>query len=122
LEDSGVGVPAYYNKIEFEINGKKGEYARSRSGCFFCFFQQKIEWVWLYEQHPDLYKKAMEYEKDGYTWAQTESLEELIQPKRMTAIKEEYIKRMERKSKVKSSYLLDILDDAEGEGCASCFI
>ena len=64
----------------------------------------------------------MEYEKDGYTWAQTESLEELIQPKRMTAIKEEYIKRMERKSKVKSSYLLDILDDAEGEGCAACFI
>jgi hypothetical protein len=52
LEESGVGVPAYYNKIEFEVNGKKGEYARSRSGCFFCFFQQKIEWVWLYEQHP----------------------------------------------------------------------
>jgi hypothetical protein len=82
LEESGVGVPAYYNKIEFEINGKKGEYARSRSGCFFCFFQQKIEWVWLYEQHPDLYKKAMEYEKDGYTWGQHESLEELIQPRK----------------------------------------
>ncbi|UPQ78315.1 phosphoadenosine phosphosulfate reductase family protein [Flavobacterium azooxidireducens] len=122
LEESGVGVPAYYNKIEFEINGKKGEYARSRSGCFFCFFQQKIEWVWLYEQHPDLYKKAMEYEKDGYTWGQFESLEELIQPKRIAAIKEEYIKRMERKSKAKSPYLVDILDDAEGEGCASCFI
>lgn len=122
LRESGVGVPAYYNKIEFEINGKKGEYARSRSGCFFCFFQQKIEWVWLYEQHPDLYKKAMEYEKDGYTWGQFESLEELIQPERMTAIKEEYIKRMERKSKVKSPYLVDILDDTEEEGCAACFI
>ncbi|MDP3927926.1 MAG: phosphoadenosine phosphosulfate reductase family protein [Bacteroidota bacterium] len=122
LEESGVGIPAYYNKIEFEINGKKGEYARSRSGCFFCFFQQKIEWVWLYEQHPELYKKAMEYEKDGYTWGQSESLEELIQPKRMTAIKEEYIKRLEKKSKAKSSYLIDILDDAEVEGCAACFI
>jgi len=122
LEESGVGVPAYYNKIEFEINGKKGEYARSRSGCFFCFFQQKIEWVWLYEQHPDLYKKAMEYEKDGYTWGQFESLEELIQPERMEKIKEEYIKRMEKKSKAKSPYLVDILDDAEGEGCAACFI
>lgn len=122
LEESGVGVPAYYNKIKFEVNGKKGEYARSRSGCFFCFFQQKIEWVWLYEQHPDLFKKAMEYEKDGYTWSQFESLEELIQPKRIAAIKEEYIKRMERKSKAKSPYLVDILDDAEGEGCASCFI
>ncbi len=122
LEESGVGVPGYYNKIEFEINGKKGEYSRSRSGCFFCFFQQKIEWVWLYEQHPDLYKKAMGYEKDGYTWGQFESLEELIQPKRIASIKEEYIKRMERKSKAKSPYLVDILDDAEGEGCAACFI
>jgi 3'-phosphoadenosine 5'-phosphosulfate sulfotransferase (PAPS reductase)/FAD synthetase len=122
LEESGVGVPAYYNKIDFEINGKKGQYARSRSGCFFCFFQQKIEWVWLYEQHPELYKKAMEYEKDGYTWGQHESLQELIRPERMTAIKEEYLKRMERKSKAKSPYLVDILDDAEGEGCAACFI
>jgi len=122
LEESGVGVPAYYNKIDFEINGKKGEYARSRSGCFFCFFQQKIEWVWLYEQHPDLYKKAMEYEKDGYTWGQHESLAELIQPIRIASIKEEYIKRMERKSNATSPYLVDILDEAEGEGCASCFI
>lgn len=122
LEESGVGVPAYYNKTDFEINGKKGQYARSRSGCYFCFFQQKIEWVWLYEQHPELYKKAMEYEKDGYTWGQGESLEELIKPKRVKQIKEEYLKRMERKSKVKSTYLVDILDDAEGVGCAACFI
>ena len=122
LEESGVGVPAYYNKIDFEINGKTGQYARSRSGCFFCFFQQKIEWVWLYEQHPELYKKAMEYEKDGYTWGQHESLEELIRPERIAQIKEEYIKRMERKSNTKSPYLIDILDDAEGEGCAACFI
>lgn len=122
LEDSGVGVPAYYNKVDFEINGKKGQYARSRSGCFFCFFQQKIEWVWLYEQHPDLYRKAMEYEKDGYTWGQHESLEELIQPKRMEQIKEEYIKRMDRNSTAKSPYLVDILADAEGDGCAACFI
>ncbi len=122
LEESGVGVPAYYNKIDFEINGKTGQYARSRSGCFFCFFQQKIEWVWLYEQHPDLYKKAMEYEKDGYTWGQHESLEELIQPSRIAQIKEEYVKRMEKKSKAKSPYLIDILDDSEGEGCAACFI
>jgi 3'-phosphoadenosine 5'-phosphosulfate sulfotransferase (PAPS reductase)/FAD synthetase len=122
LEESGVGVPAYYNKIDFEINGKTGQYARSRSGCFFCFFQQKIEWVWLYEQHPDLYKKAMEYEKDGYTWGQHESLEDLIKPARMAQIKEEYLKRMEKKSKAKSPYLIDILDDTEGEGCAACFV
>lgn len=122
LKESGVGVPAYYNEIEFDINGQKGKYSRSRSGCFFCFYQQKIEWVWLYEQHPDLYKRAMEYEKDGFTWAQGESLEDIIKPERIEQIKEEYIKRTERKAKnAKSSFLIDILDDEE-EGCAACFI
>lgn len=123
LEESKVGVPAYYKAIEFEVNGKKSTYARSRSGCFFCFYQQKIEWVWLYEQHPDLFFKAMEYEKDGYTWIQDEPLSELIQPERIEQIKEEYIKSVERKKlKVQSPYLMDILQDAEGEGCATCFI
>jgi 3'-phosphoadenosine 5'-phosphosulfate sulfotransferase (PAPS reductase)/FAD synthetase len=122
LEESGVGVPAYYKKIDFDINGKTGQYSRSRSGCYFCFFQQKIEWVWLYEQHPDLYNKAMQYEKDGYTWGQTESLEELIQPARVQAIKNEYLKRMEKKSQSKSPFLIDILSEEEGVGCASCFV
>jgi 3'-phosphoadenosine 5'-phosphosulfate sulfotransferase (PAPS reductase)/FAD synthetase len=123
LEESGVGVPAYYKEKEFTVNDQKGTYARSRSGCFFCFFQQKIEWVWLYEQHPDRFAKAIEYEKDGYTWMQGETLHELIQPKRVQQIKEEYMKRTERIAKNKKSpYLVDILDEAEGEGCASCFI
>lgn len=123
LEKSGVGVPAYYKEVEFEVNGKKSTYARSRSGCFFCFYQQKIEWVWLYEQHPDLFAKAMEYEKDGYTWIQDESLADLIKPERIARIKEDYIKRNEsKKNKIQSPYLLDILAEAEEEGCASCFI
>ena len=123
LEETVVGVPAYYKEVEFEVNGEKATYARSRSGCFFCFYQQKIEWVWLYEQHPELFAKAMEYEKDGYTWIQDEPLAELIKPDRIIRIKEEYIKRSERKkNKIQSPYLLDILADAEEEGCASCFI
>ena len=64
----------------------------------------------------------MDYEKDGYTWGQHESLAELIEPERMKTIKEDYIKKMEKKSKLKSNYLIDILDDSEGEGCAACFI
>lgn len=121
LEKSGVGVPAYYNKIEFEIDGEKGEYARSRSGCYFCFYQQRIEWVWLYEQHPDLFQKAMEYEKDGYTWSQKESLADLIKPERIEQIKKEYLIRKSSNTPV-SQYLVDKLDDAEEEGCAACFI
>ncbi len=123
LKDSGVGVPQYYEKVGFEHNGQKGVYSRSRSGCFFCFYQQKIEWIWLYEQHPDMYKKAMEYEKEGYTWMQEESLTDLIQPERMAQIKQDYIKKTTRlENNKKSPYLVDILSDAEGEGCASCFI
>ena len=121
LEESGVGVPKYYKKVEFEVNGKTGEYARSRSGCYFCFFQQKIEWIWLYEQHPDRFAKALEYEKDGYTWNQDETLLEIIKPERMARIKEDAIKRAAKNSQAKSSNLLDILED-EGEGCAACFI
>ncbi|PMD95683.1 phosphoadenosine phosphosulfate reductase [Siphonobacter sp. BAB-5405] len=123
LENSGVGIPEYYKKIPFNINGKESHYSRSRSGCFFCFYQQKIEWVWLYEQHPDLYLQAMEYEKDGYAWNQEETLADLIKPERIKRIKEEYIKRTSRKAqKSNSPFLVDILSDAESEGCASCFI
>lgn len=124
LEESGVGVPNYYKEIEFEHNGEKATYSRSRSGCFFCFFQQKIEWVWLYEQHNDLFLKAMEYEKDGYTWIQDESLKDLIKPERIDQIKTNYIKRYKKlKANNNSNKLSDILlDDAEGVGCASCFI
>jgi 3'-phosphoadenosine 5'-phosphosulfate sulfotransferase (PAPS reductase)/FAD synthetase len=123
LEDSQVGVPAYYKELPFEINGKQSTYARSRSGCFFCFYQQKIEWIWLYETHPDLYMRAMEYEKDGYTWAQDESLADLIKPERMASIKEDYIKRKARSVKNQNKDWKEVLlDEAEGEGCASCFI
>ena len=122
LEDSGVGVPEYYNQIEFEVDGKKGEYCRSRSGCYFCFFQQRIEWIWLLEQHPDLYKKSMEYEKDGYTWIQGETLEELSRPERVRQIKLDFIKKQEKlKSANKSSLLIDLFDDDE-INCANCFI
>lgn len=122
LKDSGIGVPEYYNKVDFEVNGKKGQYSRSRSGCFFCFFQQKIEWVWLYENHRELYKNAMKYEKDGYTWMQGESLEDLIKPERIVKIKEDYIKKTANISNPKSPYLIDIISEAEGEGCNICFI
>jgi len=121
LENSGVGMPGFYQKIELSVNGEKGWYSRSRSGCFFCFFQQKIEWVWLYEQHPQLFKEAMAYEKEGFTWKENESLEQLSKPKRIRQIKEEYLKTQETDPREKSSFLIDILRFAEDEGCSICF-
>ena len=123
LEDSGVGVPACYKPIEFEVDGKTGTYNRSRSGCYFCFFQQKIEWIWLYEQHPDLFSRAMEFEKDGYTWNQNESLEELIRPERVRQIKLDAIKKQEAKKNAGTGLLVDMLDDDDNDAfCANCFI
>ena len=122
LEDSGVGVPAYYKPIEFEVDGKVGTYSRSRSGCYFCFFQQKIEWIWLYEQHPDLYRKAMEFEKDGYTWNQGESLAELIMPERVRQIKLDAIKKQEAKRQCGDGTLVGMLGDDDEIMCANCFI
>jgi hypothetical protein len=90
LEDAGLGLPKYYEW-------------RTRSGCYFCFFQRKFEWVGLMEKHPDLFKKAMEYEKydhktgKKFTWSQEESLEELSRPERVSEIKAWHMKQMDKK-------------------------
>jgi 3'-phosphoadenosine 5'-phosphosulfate sulfotransferase (PAPS reductase)/FAD synthetase len=124
LNNSGVGLPAYYDPLEYEveIDGEihKGKYSRSRSGCFFCFYQQKIEWVWLYETHRDLFEQAMEYEKDGYSWMDTETLAELAQTARIAQIKKDHYLKMNRNSQKKD--WKDQILDAEGEGCVSCFV
>jgi hypothetical protein len=122
LRESEVGVPGYYEKMDYEVDGQTGQYARSRSGCYFCFFQQKIEWVWLYEQHPDLYSQAMVYEneKEGFTWNQNESLKDLIHPNRIHDIKSEHLNRMDREKAKGSKYLLDKVIDAEKD-CIACF-
>ncbi|MDE0679434.1 MAG: phosphoadenosine phosphosulfate reductase family protein [Gammaproteobacteria bacterium] len=89
LEGSGLGLPNYYAW-------------RTRSGCTFCFFQQKIEWVRLKEQHPDAFEEAKAYEKDAvdhgspFTWSQGESLEELEKPERVQQIRLDHDERLAR--------------------------
>lgn len=123
LESADVGEPEYYRW-------------RSRSGCTFCFFQQKIEWVRLYEEHPNRFAEAVEYEKtaleDGspFTWSFGESLTELIRPDRVAQIKADYEKRRERlrrsrKMNPLSSRSPDTVDDVYGVdeadgGCVIC--
>ena len=80
-----------------------------------------LEWSWLYEQHPDLYAKAMTFEKDGYTWNQGESLAELAKPERVRQIKLDIIKRQEQARKQQQgTTLVDILGD--DIMCTNCFI
>lgn len=122
LEESGLGLPKYYDW-------------RSRSGCYFCFFQQKVEWVGLLENHPDLYEKATNFERDGdilsgdrFTWSQRESLRELKQADRVEQIKTEYALRMARNAQshevnqtLVRIFGTDSEDDAE-VGCTICHL
>jgi len=121
LESSGLGLPKYYAW-------------RSRSGCTFCFFQQKIEWVRLMEQHPEAFEEAKSYEKSAvsngspFTWTERESLEQLSRPERIAEIKAEHERRVaRRKAKIQPNPLkgqLDPLDNDEIYGqqkvCLAC--
>ncbi len=121
LDGAGLGLPKYYSW-------------RTRSGCTFCFFQQKIEWVRLKDEHPDAFEEAKAYEKNAvehgspFTWCQGESLDELEQPERVEKIKQDHELRISRmKFKTVANPLrpdsepLDI-DDLYGKakGCLAC--
>ncbi len=99
LNDAHIGLPKYYKEIydpHYDIT-----YYRTRSGCYFCFFMKQIEWVWLYEQRPEEFKKAMEFEKSGYSWIKDMPLSELIKPENIDKIKKSY-KKMEEIKKTRS--------------------
>lgn len=117
LEESGIGIPEYYQW-------------RSRSGCYFCFFQQRNEWIGLLEHHPDLFEKAKQFEKfdattgERFTWNQRESLEELQQPDRAQQIREQHLKRSEQSASKGHPSLATILseDNDDDESCLVCHL
>ncbi|TWH28800.1 MULTISPECIES: phosphoadenosine phosphosulfate reductase family protein [unclassified Aminobacter] len=90
LDDSGLGIPEYYEW-------------RSRSGCYFCFYQQIGEWQGLQERHPQLFEKAKSYEQGQngrkFSWVDGRSLDDVAKMPR---------KKMKPKS-----------DD---DGCAICHL
>lgn len=115
LEQSGVGLPTYYEW-------------RTRSGCYFCFFQRRTEWVGLLERHPELFDKAKQYEKveEGYTWVQEESLDELAA--RADQIKADEVKRKaqaaaRQRPKTLAEVFTGELNDPDDEvGCLVCHL
>lgn len=124
LEASGVGLPTYYEW-------------RSRSGCTFCFFQQKIEWVRLKERHPEAFENAKSYEKTAvesgspFTWTKGEPLSALENPERIAAIKADFEKRKARlESKRRPNplrpQLIEVIDIddlyLEDEGGGACLV
>ncbi|QKF49335.1 phosphoadenosine phosphosulfate reductase family protein [Pseudomonas graminis] len=124
LDASGLGLPKYYDW-------------RSRSGCTFCFFQQKIEWVRLKENHPEKFIEAKSYEKDAaehgspFKWSQGESLDDLERPERVEQIKNDFEVRKRRalerrrpnplRDQIESPVDIDDLYQ-EDEGGGACLI
>lgn len=132
LEDAGIGLPEYYEW-------------RTRSGCYFCFYQRKAEWVGLAERHPELYERAVAIEQkvlrdagvDGdadfsdramrgrqYTWSGGETLVELLQ--RREEILARHKVAMDRAGKAKTNVpLVEALAEAleeedDTEACTVC--
>ena len=115
LDESGIGLPKYYEW-------------RSRSGCYFCFFQRKIEWIGLFDNHPALFEKAAKYESehsDGrkFTWNDNETLWDLLE--RREEIIEDCKKIEGRIEKNKSNRtLIDVFSefDDEENACPVCHV
>jgi len=89
LETSGLGLPDYYKW-------------RSRSGCTFCFFQKRSEWIGLKENHPKAWEHAKSLEKSAtnehsaFTWIKDMPLTELEKPEVIEKIKDQHKKQLEK--------------------------
>lgn len=132
LQRNGLELPAYYQW-------------RSRSGCTFCFYQKKIEWVKLLEKHPELFEQAKTFEKgednnvvgETFYWmGQGQPLSTLEVPEERIRIIEHHEQQVAKfnKKKRKNSLLDnsegmseftdldDIYDEVEGGGaCVTCY-
>jgi len=138
LEDAGIGLPDYYKW-------------RTRSGCYFCFFQRKAEWVGLAENHPKLFEQAVAIEnkvlKDAgaggdasfaehamagrqYTWSQGETLLQLVSRKDQIKARHKLAIEREREranSQLKNLPLVDVLagaldEEDDSKACTMCHL
>jgi len=123
LEDT-VGIPEYYKW-------------RSRSGCYFCFFQRQDEWLGLKRNHPGLFEKAREYELKvrtkydwkegevevgghGYTWSSQGSIDELV-ARAEKREKEKKLKFVDKKNIRWQDTLREGSDeDSDNQACLIC--
>jgi len=113
LENS-VGIPAYYQW-------------RSRSGCYFCFFQRRNEWMGLMREHPALFESAKAFEKierangKSYTWIQGMSLEEL-EIRARSRPQDPSSSQSTVRWQTQLVGAIDESDESENEGCIACHL
>lgn len=107
-----VGVPKYYEW-------------RSRSGCYFCFFQRQDEWLGLKRNHPHLFEKAKEIEHksgNGYTWVQGRTLDEVVAHAEKKEKEAGIIYKSHSTDKERWQSMLQHMeeDDADDQACIIC--
>ena len=131
LDDAGIGLPKYYEW-------------RTRSGCYFCFYQRKAEWIGLADRHPELFERAVAIEQKvlqdagvsgdadfggqamkgrQYTWSGGETLVQLRA--RRDEILERHEAALSNSSRSRHSLpLIDALADAfdEEDDSAACTV
>jgi hypothetical protein len=134
LADAGIGLPDYYDW-------------RTRSGCYFCFFQRKAEWIGLADRHPDLFERAVAIEQKvlrdagvagdadfsaramqgrAYTWSGGETLVQLRN--RRAEILEKHDQNLERnRAERPNRTLMEVLaaahdEDNDDVGCNVCHL
>lgn len=119
LENSGIGMPPYM------------QWGRTHSGCYFCFFQKKIEWVRLLETYPEDFDNAQKIEEESakpgmdFTWIQGLPLRELRKPETVSEIKAQHeIQQEQRRKKRTNKKLVDVFggleDPNEPAPCLIC--
>ena len=134
LSDAGIGLPDYYEW-------------RTRSGCYFCFFQRKAEWIGLADRHPELFERAVAIEQkvlqdagvDGdadftstamkgrqYTWSGGETLIELRNRRDEILTKRDQAANR-AKQEAPNRTLMEVLavahdEDDDSSGCNVCHL
>lgn len=114
LNSSGLGMPKYYEW-------------RSRSGCYFCFFQRKDEWVKLARKYPALFDKAREYEqfhRDAgrqHTWSQGENLDDML-ARADEILANAKIQQDKEDRKPKKKLFDEYSNHGDDEACLVCFL
>ncbi|MYG81081.1 MAG: phosphoadenosine phosphosulfate reductase family protein [Gemmatimonadetes bacterium] len=132
LEDAGIGLPKYYEW-------------RTRSGCYFCFYQRKAEWIGLADRHPELFERAVAIERKmlqdagvsghadfrnramrgrQYTWSGGETLPELRRRKAEILVRHEAamsrVKNTKKNLPLVQSLAAALDEDDDSVPCAVC--
>tara|TARA_R110002073_G_scaffold212215_1_gene372539 strand:+ start:30 stop:890 length:861 start_codon:yes stop_codon:yes gene_type:complete len=125
LLDESIGIPEYYKW-------------RSRSGCYFCFFQRQDEWLGLKENHPELFEQAKQYEQrfrerynieiaekrligsGAYTWNLAGTLDEVVAKAEKRREEQGIIATSKDNVRWQDAFRQQDEDDPEDQACLIC--